>query len=155
LINLYGATADKTIQEYSPQVQCAPGVNITADQALADFNKTEGSQGLMYCFCKSYFLSKASGNYVFSDGVQHCNPWVQMYLLTNALVYAVPILISACNYIAKTILRYMATLEKRHYVPQMTYSMAINVMAISFLNLGVMVLLVNISISQHVPIPIL
>jgi hypothetical protein len=49
----------------------------------------------------------------------------------------------------------MATLEKRHYVPQMTYSMAINVMAISFLNLGVMVLLVNISISQHVPIPIL
>lgn len=109
----------------------------------------------MYCFCKSYFLTYASGGYVFSDGVQHCNPWVQMYLLTNALVYAVPILISACNYVAKVVLRYMAKLEKRHYVPYVTYSMAINVMAISFLNLGVMVLLVNISIKQYIPIPIL
>ena len=77
-----------------------------------------------------------------------------MYLTTNALVYVVPILISIVNYAAKTILRALSNLEKRHSITEKMYSSAINVAIISFINIGLLVLLVNINIKQTLPIPI-
>jgi hypothetical protein len=64
-------------------------------------------------------------------------------------------MISLVNYFAKVCLRYMGTLEKRHSEEDLVYSVALNLTLISFLNVAVMVLLVNLSIGQKLPIPIL
>jgi hypothetical protein len=93
-------------------------VIIEAEAALTDFNKGEEQQGLMYCFCKSYWQEDRLGNYKFSDGSKHCQTWVQMYALTNTLVYCVPLMISFVNYISKMILRLMTHLEKRQSIPE-------------------------------------
>ena len=69
-----------------------------------------------------------------------------MYALTNSLVYGVPILLSIMNYIAKVVLSKMSHLEKKSSIANQKYSAAINIMLITFLNIGVMVLLVNLSI---------
>lgn len=69
-----------------------------------------------------------------------------MYALTNTLVYCVPLMIGMVNYISKVILRLMTFYEKRQEIPEQKYSAAINMMLISFLNIGVIVLLVNLSI---------
>jgi hypothetical protein len=69
-----------------------------------------------------------------------------MYVLTNTLVYCVPLMIAFVNYISKMILRLMTHLEKRQSIPEQKYSAAIKMMLISFLNIGVIVILVNLSI---------
>lgn len=51
-------------------------------------------------------------SYKFSDGEYYCEDWFQMYGLTNALIYIVPMLISMLNTISKYILRYLSTVEK-------------------------------------------
>ena len=78
-----------------------------------------------------------------------------MYALTNTLVYCVPLMIGMVNYISKLILRIMTNVEKRQEIPEQKYSAAINMMLISFLNIGVIILLVNLSIKQSLPLPIL
>ena len=78
---------------------------IDADAALADFETGQEQQGLMYCFCKDQWQTDRLGSFKFSDGKQYCQEWVQMYALTNTLVYCVPLMISSVNYISKVLLR--------------------------------------------------
>lgn len=70
-------------------------------------------------------------------------------------MYGVPIIIGIVNFASKSILRFLTTLNKSQEIPSLRYHQAINTMLISFLNIGVIVLLVNISIKQTLPIPIL
>lgn len=64
-------------------------------------------------------------------------------------------MISIINYFSKLVLRYLGTFEKRHSTEEMVYSVAINLTLISFLNIAVMVLLVNLKIvNKDIPIPI-
>jgi len=110
----------------------------------------------MYCFCKDYYLENFNGDYEFSDGKQHCETWLKYYSASQSLIYAVPFMISIINYFSKIVLRWLGTFEKRHNTEELMYSVAINLTLISFLNIAVMVLLVNLSINQKIPfIPIL
>ena len=95
------------------------------------------------------------GDYKFSDGEKYCQEWVSMYLLTNSLVYGVPLMIGLVNYGAKLILRFMTHYEKRHSITLQKYSAAVNMMLISFLNVGVLCLLVNLTIQYELPLPIM
>jgi len=61
-------------------------------------------------------------------------------------VYCVPIAISFVNYVSKMILRTMTSFEKRQSLPLVKYSSAINMTIISFINIGILVLLVNLKI---------
>lgn len=70
-------------------------------------------------------------------------------------MYGVPIIIGIVNFASKSILRFLTTLNKSQEIPSLRYHQAINTMLISFLNIGVIVLLVNLSIKQTLPIPIL
>ena len=75
----------------------------------------------MYCYCKeAFFTGLADGiagidslNFEFPDGKKYCQDWLPLYLLSNALVYAVPMIILLVNFFSKTILRLMSRLEKR------------------------------------------
>lgn len=64
-------------------------------------------------------------------------------------------MIGFANWLSQLALESMSLLEKRHSISEQKYSTALNVAAISFLNLGVMVLLVNQRIEQKINFPIL
>jgi len=68
----------------------------------------------------------------------------------------VPLLIELVNWASKLALQQMSLFEKRHTVSDQNYSATINIAAISFLNVGVIVLLVNLKINAYIPVvPIL
>lgn len=100
----------------------------------------------MYCFCKNQYYTEYNGDYTFSDGQQHCQDWLKYYSATQGLTYGVPLLIALANFLSKTALSKMSEFERRATISEQKYSTTINVAAISFLNLGVMVLLVNLKI---------
>jgi hypothetical protein len=109
----------------------------------------------MYCFCYDYFYENYDSGYEFSDGVKYCNDWLTRYTLTNTLVIVVPLMIGLINFISKHLLRFMSYWEKKHNIPAQKLSAAIYIATISFLNLGVIVLLVNLKIEKKLPLPIL
>jgi hypothetical protein len=67
----------------------------------------------MYCFCKNVYETDGDLNFEFSDGSQHCSTWISKYLMTNWLIYLIPMAISTVNYISKLILR-LASIYERH-----------------------------------------
>jgi hypothetical protein len=73
-----------------------------------------------------------------------------MYTLTQGLVYGVPLLIGIANFVSKVALGRMSLFERRHTISEQKYSKTINVAAISFLNVGVMVLLVNLKMEEKI-----
>ena len=91
---------------------------------------------------------------VFSDGEQHCGKWLQAYLLTNYLVYLIPLLVSTINYIAKVILRALSYAEKSQTVTDAIYRSAINMMVIATINIGVVIMIVNFDYGLNSPIPL-
>jgi len=108
MIQLYGSTADKEVQKYSPQVECDKDLVPFPDEAVTDFKLGDEQNGLMFCFCKDQFDNHdKTGSYEFEDGEQYCQEWVQRYVLTNTLVYGVPLLVSTLNFVAKYILRFL------------------------------------------------
>ena len=66
-----------------------------------------------------------------------------MYVVDNVLIIAVPLIIISVNFISKTILRHMTRFEKRQSKPQVVYASAFNMAVLSFLNSGVVILLIN------------
>jgi len=79
-----------------------------------------------------------------------------MYLLSNTLVFAVPAIIIFLNFISKTILRIMSRFEKRQTKTEEIRSSFVNMMFLSFLNTGVIILLVNFNLRSaegtHLPL---
>jgi len=61
-------------------------------------------------------------------------------------------LIEVVNWVSKIALQKMSLFEKRHTVSDQNYSATINIAAISFLNVGVIVLLVNLKIQADISI---
>jgi hypothetical protein len=82
LINLYAVTADTEIQSWSPQADCSSDLILTQEAVLRDFKKGEDQQGLMYCYCKDYYLDNQNGDVVFPDGKKHCEEWLKYYSLS-------------------------------------------------------------------------
>lgn len=124
---------------------------------MIDFNSGSEQQGLMYCYCKTQYLANPTSVFsiVFSDGKKYCQTWLSKYYLTNVLVIGVPVLIAVANALAKIILRYMSTLEKQQSVSVQIYSATINMMIMSFVNIGIVLLLVQLNIGFYLPVPIL
>jgi hypothetical protein len=111
----------------------------------------------MYCYCKTQYLANPTSVFsiVFSDGKKYCQTWLSKYYLTNVLVIGVPVLIAVANALAKIILRYMSTLEKQQSVSVQIYSATINMMIMSIVNIGIVLLLVQLNIGFYLPVPIL
>ena len=110
----------------------------------------------MHCYCRQ-LLYKAiqDGESIygylahrFADGESYCEEWWPMYLLDNILIIAVPLIIIIINFISKTILRVMTRFEKRQSKPQEVYASAFNMAALSFLNSGVVILLINFKLDS-------
>lgn len=109
----------------------------------------------MHCFCLNELVTKGTTSYKFSDGGQYCYEWFGYYTLTESLIWIVPILISVINMVSSQILRRSSHFLKAHSVSEQFYSASINVALMSFMNYGVMVLLVNFKIQAELPLPIL
>lgn len=77
-----------------------------------------------------------------------------MYSLTNSLVYIVPFLISAANFISVRIIRELSKFERHTSIATETKWSSLSIASISFLNLGVMILLVNMTVDIDLPLPI-
>lgn len=106
----------------------------------------------MYCLCK---VAQASGSYVtFSDGVDHCLIWRQKAWTSNLYIYTVPFLIANVNYAAKITMKYISSFEKQHSLPAQIYMSTALMTSISFMNIGVIIVLVSINIGHYLPVPI-
>ena len=77
------------------------------------------------------------------------------YLLSNALILVVPLVISIKNYMSKVVLVLLSSFEKHQSQPEHIYKSAINMMICSILNTAGVILLVNFNIEKELPIPIL
>jgi hypothetical protein len=109
----------------------------------------------MYCFCKNIYYTTGNMNYVFPNGEQYCVTWVSKYILTNYLIYLIPLFISFVNYCSKLILTYLSKQERHQSLPTQIYRSAVNMMLISFVNIGVVILFVNMNAGKHRKIPLL
>jgi hypothetical protein len=98
----------------------------------------------MYCFCKQDFYENASSSFEFTDGEQHCQDWLSSYVTVNTMVYLIPLLIGLLNFVSKHILRYMSHGAASKSIADQKMTAALYIAIISFLNLGVISLLVNL-----------
>jgi hypothetical protein len=76
-------------------------------------------------------------------------------MLSNALIFVVPLIISIVNYVSKLVLVLLSAFEKHQSFPEHIYKSAINMMICSVLNTAGVILLVNFNIEKELPIPIL
>lgn len=110
----------------------------------------------MHCFCRQLFYEaldeRTSINeameYKFDNGESYCEEWLPMFVLDNVMIILVPLVIIVVNFISKTILRRMTRFEKRQSKPQEVYASAFNMFVLSFLNSGVVVLLINLKVES-------
>ena len=84
----------------------------------------------------------------FENGEYYCTEWLPKYILENLMLVSVPLVIIALNFISKTILRRMTKFEKRQSKPQEVYASAFNMFVLSFLNSGVVILLINLQVNS-------
>ena len=92
--------------------------------------------------------------FVFADGKSHCDDWRPKYLLTNWLVYLIPFAISTVNYTAKILLRMLSFKEKSQTVSDQIYRSAYNMMLISMINIGLVIMIVNFDYQLDLPVPL-
>ncbi len=85
---------------------------------------------------------------VFSDGENHCSDWMPNYLLSNALILVVPLVISIENYVSKVVLVLLSSFDKHQSQPEHIYKSAINMMICYILNTAGVILLVNFNIKR-------
>lgn len=88
-INLWGASVDKTVQEFSPQIDCSATSDITAADALADYQRGDQQQGKMYCYCYNEFIDTQTVDTEFEVRVPgtanqftseyYCEDWLVSY----------------------------------------------------------------------------
>lgn len=64
-------------------------------------------------------------------------------------------MVGLINYVSKVILRKLTFLQGRQSESEQRYAATVNTMLISFMNIGIIVLLVNLSIKVYLPLPIL
>lgn len=127
------------------------------DWELSHENDDYEAKGLMYCYCLQEFNNDYSSfyNLEFSDGQKHCQTWFGLYSAAQALIYGVPLMIGLVNAISKFVLQKLSYLQKTHSIGERQILAAKNMMWISFINVGVLVLLVNLKIEYDLPLPIL
>lgn len=69
--------------------------------------------------------------------------WFEAYAIQQALLIAVPAIISLTNSISKTVMRLLAKFEKSQSKAEEVYTSTRNMMLISFINTGLVILIVN------------
>lgn len=82
----------------------------------------------------------------FENGEMYCKEWLPKYIVDNIIIIVVPLTIIVVNFISKTILRLMTKFEKRQSKPQEVYASAFNMFVLSWLNSGVVILLINFKV---------
>ena len=150
VVNLYAAYSDRKAQEMSPQVDCTGTTEISEQMAIEDSNRESSlRKGFLHCYCQNLYLE----NYQNKDHKYPnvCEEWLKTYVLTQSLVYVAPIVIGFINFIAGTVMTRISKYEKKHTIPEMQYTAARNNAFISFVNLGLAGLLVNLKMPFSMP----
>ena len=84
----------------------------------------------------------------FQNGEKYCADWLPKYILDNVMIIMVPLVIIVVNFISKNILRRITRFEKRQSKPQEVYASAFNMFVLSFLNSGIVILLINFKVDS-------
>ena len=87
-------------------------------------------------------------DFKFEDGEKYCEQWLPKYILDNIMIILVPFIIIVINFISKRILMRMTRFEKRQSKPQEVYASAFNMFVLSFLNSGIIILLINFRVDS-------
>ena len=133
------------------KVVCNPDVELTQEEALADFLLPEDQQqNSMYCYCRSILweaLGKKENPYdllqePFPDGESHCWDWFSSYTLAQSLIYLVPFSIVFVNWVSKTILRVMTKFYGYQSKPEEVHASTVNMSLMAFVNSGIVIQLV-------------
>lgn len=108
----------------------------------------------MPCYCKSYWIAgakvgKATSNLEepFPNGETYCKSWFEAYFVQQILIIAIPCVISLTNSISKTVMKFLAKFEKKQNKADETYSITRNMMLISYINTGLVILAVNFQLN--------
>ena len=109
----------------------------------------------MTCFCKQEFYQNYRTSHVFEDGQKHCNDWFLLYSASQSLIYTVPLLISIVNMLSMNFMSWQASFKKPHSLSKEQIDSAFGQAWISFTNIGLLILLVNLKINYDLPVPIL
>ena len=71
--------------------------------------------------------------------MQYCVDWSKSALYLKSIVFAVPLAIVFVNFISKTILRTITSIEGRQSKPEEVYSSAVNMFILSFINVAIVI----------------
>lgn len=69
--------------------------------------------------------------------------WFESYAIQQSLLLAIPLIISLTNSISKTVMRCLAKFEKSQSKAEEVYTSTRNMMLISFINTGLVILIIN------------
>ena len=113
-------------------------------------------EGFMHCYCRQLLYKAIDSktdiydamDFKFEDGEKYCEQWLPIYILDNIMIILVPFIIIVINFISKRILMRMTRFEKRQSKPQEVYASAFNMFVLSFLNSGIIILLINFRVDS-------
>lgn len=152
LIILAIRSYDSGLRKFAPEINCAKLPRVNEDLAFSDQLKPLSErEGWMHCYCRQVLFDAIengddiynSMEFPFENGEMFCKEWLPKYILDNIIILVVPLTIIIVNFISKTILRRMTKFEKRQSKPQEVYASACNMFVLSWLNSGVVILLIN------------
>lgn len=78
-----------------------------------------------------------------------------LYSASQSLIYTVPMLISIVNLVSMNFMAWQASFKKPHSLSKEQIDSAFGQAWISFTNIGLLILLVNLKINYDLPVPIL
>lgn len=154
------------LRNFAPEINCAKLPSVSKDLAYSDQVKPlEEREGWMHCYCREIFIQAFQSranldeavDFEFENGQRYCQEWLPKYILDNVMVIIVPLMIIVINFISKTILRKMTSFEGRQSFPEQVYASAFNMFVLSYLNSGVIILLINFKVDsmEDADLPIL
>jgi hypothetical protein len=84
----------------------------------------------------------------FNNNDSICNGFARRYLLSNLLILGIPLAIVLITYISKTFLRLITAFEKPQSEAEQMLSSAINMFILSYVNVGIVLFLVNFNLGS-------